>query len=465
MSRSFTKDIVIYGGLAVASRFAAVFTAPIVAAAFSVEDYGILDVITTTVSMFATLSALNLVSGIYRLYFEKEGVARKSLTSTGLIFFLSLSSGLCLVLILLSPVLSDSMFDSTLYTSFLVLSLLRLPGIQLFQLCISILRLKRQSQLYAVVNLSDLFLNIIYVVGLYYLNEISLWNIIAGQLAIQWMTALVSFWFTRKEFNFQWNRDLFREIASYALPQFPSVVINFIMLNSLPIMLTIFATTFDNGIFALGKKMALVIGMLITAFRMAYGPITMKFISNQTPVEVNNFANRSIKLFSLLLVPYYLYCTIAPYVFPVLFEDRFNQSMDILEYLALAFFITGLFNLVAIGINHTKKTKYVSYAQLVAFVVFILLVYPLLNIYGYLGAAILMVLSSIAQLVSTYVFNKRVTGLDVRFVTTLLLAIIVTAISLTEIVLLQLITLALLLAYAYYMIKVRQVARYLNNIT
>ena len=304
---SFLKNVSIYGGLAALSRFASIFTAPIVARVFSVEDYGILDVISTAVSLFATLAAMNLISGVFRHYYEKDPKDQKTLISTSLFFFLIISISITALLILFSSKISLGLFETTGYTNLFILSFIRLHFILTYELNISVVRLQKKSVQYAIISVSDLVLRISYVLALFFADLLTLQNIIFGQVVIQIIVTSTVMFFLRDQYNFKWKKSFFKEITNYSIPQFPAVIINFIILNSLPILITILASTYDNGIFALGRKIALIFGMLITAFRMAYVPITMKFVSTNNKDAVSNFINNSIRLYSLFLIPYIFY--------------------------------------------------------------------------------------------------------------------------------------------------------------
>lgn len=460
---SFIKNVSVYGGLAVISRFAALFTAPIIARVFSVEDYGILDVISTTVSMFATLAALNLVSGVFRHYFEKSREDQKTLVSTSFYFFLIISLILTSVLILIASKISLGLFDTTSYELLLVLSFSRLPFILLYTLNLSILRLQQKSRQYALVSILDLILGVGFVLALYYFDTLTLQNIIVGQLLVQIVVALLLIFLLIEHLNFKWSIVFFKEIANYAIPQFPSVIINFIIINSLPILITLIATTHDTGIYALARKIALIFGIMITAFRMAYDPITMKYIASNSLKKVGVYTNNSIKLFSLFLIPFIGYLAVAPLVFPLLFESKFNESLTILGYLSIALFNTGLNNLVGIGIGFTKRTKYISYAQIVAFVFFTILVYPFIHFMGYLGAAYVLAISSFIQLFCVAYFNQKVSGIKVDIKVVVFLSLLFLLGSSLNNVFLSFFLVLLAITYAWYIIRFKKVFIYLNQ--
>jgi O-antigen/teichoic acid export membrane protein len=153
-------------------------------------------------------------------------------------------------------------------------------------------------------------------------------------------------------------------------------------------------------------------GILIFAFRAAYDPIMMKLMADKTKEHFSRVSRESWTFYLCLLLPLLLYIYAVPYVFPYLIDEKFNAALKLIPILCLATFLTGCTNILGLGIAYTKRTKYMSYAQVCAFIVFISLVYPLINMYGSLGAAIVYLVSVTVQNIAIYFFSNRLIPID-----------------------------------------------------
>ena len=86
-----SKDLFIYGFGGSIGALVGIFTAPIMTRIFIPAEYGIIGLINTTIGFILMLGGLNVVSGVYRYYYEDKSIEDQTkLLSTGLILFFAI---------------------------------------------------------------------------------------------------------------------------------------------------------------------------------------------------------------------------------------------------------------------------------------------------------------------------------------------------------------------------------------
>ncbi len=453
----------IYGLLSVTSRLTAVITAPITTKVFTVEEYGIMDVLTTVISMLALFIALNLNSGVFRLYYEKSENDRKKLLSSSLLFYLAISGAVTVAILLNTQFISTFLFKTNIYYSLLMFAFIRFPFVLAYQQFLSLLRILHNARSYAFFSVTMTITSLGLVVALYITNQLTLFNLILLQSIIQIILTIILFAFVRGHYLFKWDKRSFKEITNYSLPLFPSVIINFFILSSLPILITQFATQFDTGIYSLARKMAIIFGSLLTAFRMAVDPMLMQVISTRDKPTFINISREAFNFYHLFLFPFIIFIYLTPTIFDVFIDDKFAPAISIINILAITLYLAGLNNIMAIGIAYTKRTKYISYAQTYAFILFVILAYPLISNFGARGAVYIVLISVIVQNIFIYIYSNKLLKVGFDIYRVALTTLIMFGLSFVTNIYFQII--AVFLCGIYFLIHLRRnrFLRYIND--
>ena len=99
----------------------------------------------------------------------------------------------------------------------------------------------------------------------------------------------------------------------------------------------------------------------------------------------------------------------------VLTPESYHVAYSIVFILILAYLYQGANNILGIGISISKRTKYTSYAQAVAFVANITLNFLLVPHFNAWGAALAFAGGIVAQSLAYYYFAQRVYPIPYRF--------------------------------------------------
>lgn len=408
----FLSNSLIYGGLSVLSRFTGIITAPILTSILTVAEFGTIDVLGTSLAILILLVSLNLNSGLFRIYHEKEEHEKKTLLTSVLVFYLVIGFILTAIVILFADFFCLLIFENLEYKSLVLFYAFRLPFQMAFQQFISLLRIKHNAKLFAIFTFSSSFFQVLIVVVLYYLQAVNLYNLTLYQTLVYILLTVLLGLVVIRDYAFKIDFPLIKEVMDYSLPQIPSVAINFVILSFMPILLTKLASLYDTGIYSIANKLGSLYGISVYAFRMAYDPMIMEIMSKKSLDRFKYISKLSFDFYLVFLYPMLIFVYYFPYVFNYLIDEKFNPSLDVFHILCFAVFLSGVSNIIGIGINYSKKTKYISYAQTIVLVVFLIMAYPLVAYFGFTGAVYLYFTSVLVQNMSMYIFSKNLLNIE-----------------------------------------------------
>ncbi|MBN1274285.1 MAG: oligosaccharide flippase family protein [Candidatus Aminicenantes bacterium] len=436
--KQLSKDTVYYGmGGAIAS-FIAFLKAPIFTRIFIPGDYGYIDLLGTTASLFFMLMGFDLMSGIYRYYYEyKEKKDRKLLVSTGLIFTILVAIIITTIVFSLKPFMVKYIASKEITTRnnslFLSLVLMRTPFSLIQYYFVSLLRLKREPKKYLYINIFQIIFNFTLSMALVVGLKMHLLGIFLSDLLSIVTVCLITVILLRKEVILSFSKVMFKQIFRYSLPLYPAVIINWALLRMNRFFIFNFCSEEQLGYFSVAIKVAAILQILIMAYRSAWEPFSMQLIQDKEHKEIFNkffrygvlffgFVAFSISISSrpilMIIAPpsYYAASHLIPFI---LFGYAFNISHQSLRF----------------GIAISKKSQFMTYAQTISFVFALFINWILITRFAALGAVIAilpvyMIKCALLYMFSTKLYKIKINfKIDIFFFTLLLSSIIFMLIS------------------------------------
>jgi len=131
-------------------------------------------------------------------------------------------------------------------------------------------------------------------------------------------------------------------------------------MNSNRYFLQAFTTTHDVGLFSIAYKIASISTMLITAFFLAWEPVSYKIIKHKTQHYMYDFIARFFIFFFSIIV--LLLTFFAKESLVILTTKKYYPAFSIVGYIALGGMTLYLNGILSIGIIISKKTIYKSIA-------------------------------------------------------------------------------------------------------
>ncbi len=291
------KDSAIYGVAAAISKAIALVTFPLIARHFSVTEFGILDYFIVLAGFLVTFFIFGQDSAVARFFYEhQEKEVRQQLISQSLLFQLS---GLALfvpVFWLNAEGLASFLIDTPDCVLLLKVVLLQSPFLLLINFSQNLLkwtfdrsRFLAMSMGFATVQASLLVIAIV-------IFDVKIQGVLLVTLITSSLFGLLGLFFVKNWLTAPTDFRRLREMLPYALP-YGVICMVAALLPTLERSLTAsLLGTEDLGLYAAATKIAMLSGLLVTAFQTAWGPFSLSLHKEADSFQTYNWV---FKLFAL----------------------------------------------------------------------------------------------------------------------------------------------------------------------
>jgi O-antigen/teichoic acid export membrane protein len=406
------------------SKILTYFYRLIIARYYGPEDYGLISIGLSLITVLIVFLVLGMDSGIIRYvpeYNTKNDQKRvKGTILNSLRISLPLSVAVAALLWMLSPVLAgvfakDAATQAGLTLVFQIFSV-TLP----FSACYNILiaASKGFQRMDYPVYADNIFFSTVLVstVALFSLFGLGLGGIAASYA----ITIIVSFlfifyFFNRRIFNlFGGSKAVYetRTLVGYSAPLFIGSVAGIVLGSFDTIFLGLFKNAADVGIYNAALPTAKFILVFSSAFAALFSPIIIEYRTRKMEREILTLYKTTTKWIFFTGLPFFLILMFfSKNVLNVMFGQEYVASATALSVLGMAFFVqsvlmTGHLMLII------DKTKYVMMTIIVATIISIFLDIALIPSYGILGAAIATSFSVVLNILLNSFFAWRFTRMN-----------------------------------------------------
>jgi O-antigen/teichoic acid export membrane protein len=378
------RDVMLYGGAAAISKAFALITFPLLARHFSIGDYGVLDYFLVLGNLLAILFIFGQDSAVARFFYEyEETYTREQLISQSLLFQLS-------VLVLLLPLLwlgtewlTGIMIAAPDRVLLFKIVLLQLPSLLLISFSQNLLKWTFARTRFLIISLGFTVVQASLLVAAILVFDVG----IAGVLVVSLMTSTVfgalGLFFIRKWLVRPKDFSRLREMLPYAIS---CGVIGIAGALSPTLERTLIESLLGAdslGLYAAGTKVAMLMGLLVSAFQIAWGPFSLSLYKQTDAVHTYNWV---FKLVALAVCVAALTLTLLSQLLIVLLAtDRYLGSVVVVFPLAMGLAIQATGWITEIGISISKRSHLSLYANGVAILVTvggILLFTPMFGLFG-----------------------------------------------------------------------------------
>ena len=163
------------------------------------------------------------------------------------------------------------------------------------------------------------------------------------------------------------------------------------------------------GIYSLASQIALVIGFITLSFNNAYVPWLYNKISNS--LESKDEKIRIVRLtylyFIALLIFTVLYVCIAPHIFKIFIDQKFDQVYKLLPFIAFGYWFQGLYFMVVNYIIFLKKTVIQSVITVFTGLISIPITYYLTYNYGIEGTCVAFSFSYLILFLLSWILSNK----------------------------------------------------------
>ncbi len=408
MLKAFGKDLLIYGLSSSFGKFVTLLLVPVYTRIFSPEVYGIMDLISTIVTICAVLGTMQLESAVSRYYYaEKEESSRNRMVSTALWSILCISLLLVLTVFIFATKLSIEFFKTTEYSSHIVIACLIIPVANLTSLFTVVIRFKKKPVHYLFFQLLQIGITIGLTIFLTVYLKTGIIGVFIGQLAGFAISVLLMSIYLRHQLAFTWNATEFKKMAHFSLPLVPSVaggwansyVNRFVMLGYLSVT--------EIGLYAVALKISSVFQLLGSTLRMAWGPFFWEtFERNPNHREVFKMIQKEFS--SVILMIVVVITLFSKEIILILTTGPYLPAAQLIGLISLSIAITSIIEpLTGVGPGITKKTKYNTLIYFLSLPVNIASLFILVPLIGVIGVPISLLIGNLVFLIVGWYNSER----------------------------------------------------------
>ena len=391
--KQLATESLIYGFSGAIGSFLSMLFLPFFTRVFSPEDYGVIGLVTTTVTLLMIFGVLGIDSAAGRWYWDSEDIQERKKTIASWIWLqLGVSTAIGLVLFSLSDLAASTLLGRKEAGVYFRLGALTLPLSVMSGVAVGWMRLERRPFPTVFFSLATSLVNVLAALTLVFHFRAGIAGIFWGQVLAFLLGSAAAVYVLRDWANpgwFQWTRT--REMLAFSLPLIPGSMAFWVVNLSGRYFIQGYSTTAEVGLFQVGSSIATAVALVTGAFQQAWGPFALS-IHKQSD-------SRQVYADTFLL---YLWGTCFLSVFLSLFSREILGIFTTKAYLSADRVICILsFNYVLIGLNYiavlgstiVKSIKPYGIAILVSGCFAILLNFFLVPRYGKEGAALATLLS------------------------------------------------------------------------
>ncbi len=409
---SVARNVIIYGIGGVLSQAAGLITLPLMTRRLSSLEYGSIEVITALTGYFNLLIGLNMMTGLYRFFFEaKDSEDRKKMVSTTFLFV-----GLCGIIVILISFLFGGAFSQNLFGDREHIELIRLAftalvPVAVYVYALNLLRLQNKAMPYMIIALTVsliymgcivFFLAVLKVgiPGYYYSQIIS--NTIGTVIALTVSRDLLV-----PRFSMKW----FKKLARYSFPLVPGTLFGWSLSANNRMFLNASTTPVQVAYYGLANKATIVITLATQAFCNAWEPTMYSLLNQEEKIKRTLPTMLSLYTFGALSICT-LVMTVAREIFLFLAPPEYLAGIGLLGIMQLRWIFTMGVYVIDPGTAKTGKTWWVSVMLGLAVLVNLganMILTPRLGLYG---AVISELLGYVTAMCGRWIVSDRLFPID-----------------------------------------------------
>lgn len=380
------KDSMVYGLGGALNKAIALITFPILARHFSVTDFGVIDLLNTSIVLMVTLLVFGQDSAVARYYYERDDqsyrrqVISQSLALQGILLTLALP-----VLFALAGPLAAMLEAGEDGAMILRLMVLQVPFFLLINFSQNILKWTFQRRQFLIVSVGSSLATLVGILCALIWSSLTVVGLFLIYLCVRAAFGLLGLWFVRRWLVLPMGLGYLRPMLPFAIP---FGIISFANAAVPVLERNLVAALIDGealGMFAAGAKVAMLIGLATTAFETSWGPFALSLFREHNAARtfqtVLKLAATGLCAATLLLT------AVGDLVIVALGSSRYEGAGIVVFALTMGLTVQSIGAVTEVGIVFAKRPHLKLYSYGLALVVAAISITLLGRTYGIVGVA------------------------------------------------------------------------------
>lgn len=405
IGKYFLKDAMIYGLGNAFSKIASLLLVPILTRVFNPSEYGVIELILTSVSAMTIVISCNLDSATARYYYENNDYEyRKQLLSTNLILLILISVPAIYILTKISGRLTYLIFNNLKYESLLLLALITIPLNIIKNHFFIVLRLLRNAYGYVILTTIDAFGSMMLTYIMITKFDLGIISVFYSTVFVSVTIILIEYIMLAKYYNIFLSKPLVIKFVKYSLPMMPGLAAMWALDYSNRVMIQRWVGEYEVGIYGLAFRISSIVGLFLYAFRMAWDPIALSIMKQSNAKEI--YA-KTLTVYLFLIVSLALGVSVfSKEIILLVSSSKYLNASDFVGILSGSIILQGVVVIMTIGISISEKTHILSLAYILGAIITILFNIMTIKIFGMLGASLSTIVGYVVIVLSMQRMSK-----------------------------------------------------------
>jgi O-antigen/teichoic acid export membrane protein len=388
------SDSLVYGLGNALSLSANFLLLPLYSRIFTPDEFGVIDLLTTLSTILAVFIIMGFTSAQTFFFFEDEQLSsRRLLLSTSFLFRLVVALFLCGTLFMSAEIVAQYLLQDVQRANLLRVTAAYVAVLVMRTLFANILRLLFVRLRYLIVTVGSTAFMVLLIILFVWIGDWRLQGVVWGRFLGTLAGVMVGFLFIREYVAFEFSHHRLLDMIKYGLPLLPSELSVWGIRYIGRYFVLSFGGLGDVGLYSYAGKLAMAIGLVTYAIRIAWPPLAMSIAKQE-----------DAKTFYAKVTTYYIIGLSLLAVFLSLFSRDIIALISASSYLpahravgimAFAEIGYGLIPILGIGLMIEKRTGIIGLALAVGFVADLVANVILVPWLGVAGAAMATTLSFI----------------------------------------------------------------------
>ena len=384
----FVENFLVYGLGGIISKLIPLIMIPIVTRIMpSTDCFGISDLSNTVVSFGSAIAVMGMYDAMYRMFFEKDDENyKRKVCSTALVFTVSTSIIVFLIMLILKDVIAQYFFSDHQYAYVVYLSAMATLVGATNAIISAPTRMQNKRKVFLITNtvspLLSYSISIPMLLAGHYVIALPLAAVISGVTMEVAFGMMNRSWFRLRLYD----KKLMLQLLVIAIPLLPNFLIYWVFNSCDKVMITNMIGIGEAGIYSVGAKLGLASQLIYTAFAGGWQFFAFSTMKDNNQVETNSRIFEYLGVISFIATSFI--CAWSFAIFKILFKQDYLCGYVVAPYLFLAPLLQMLFQVAANQFLVVKKTWPNMFVLSVGAVLNILFNYFLIPVLGIEGASI-----------------------------------------------------------------------------
>ena len=407
------KHTMIYGIGIVAGKAASFIMLPIYTRYLTPRDYGILELLITTIDIIAMIAAVGLTGAVFKFYSQyDEPEDKKEVISTVVVMMMSMTAITAMVGLGISPLMSRLVFGDAEYAGYFRL----LFAIYFLQSGIAVIplifiRAMQDSTRFVVINLCKLAIQVGLNIYFLVIVKLGVTGVLYSALLAEFLIGAYLIYHTLQRVGFRFSLSKCREMIRFGYPFIFVSLGGFLLTSSDRYILNAFSDLEAVGLYALAYKFGFILSTV------AFMPFNLVWESQRFEIAKREGAQLIFKKVffycNLLIVTLsLLICLFVRDFLAVMSDASYLAAYKIVPIIIIIYIVQIWASFCNLGLYLKGRSRYMATSALTAAAVAVVLNLILVPRYGAYGAGLATAGACFVRFILVYRLSQALYPID-----------------------------------------------------